>query len=46
MQLPEVGIVRVGAGVQQDGDVLVACKAGVLQQSKEGKIWVQGSQRR
>jgi hypothetical protein len=47
LQLPETGIVRIGGGVQQDGERLIAVKAGVLQQSKNGQtLWVQGRQRR
>lgn len=46
LQLPETGIVRIGGGVQQDGEQLVAVKAGVARQAKSGQIWVQGRQKR
>lgn len=44
--LPEMGVVRIGGGVQQDGEELVAVKAGVLQQARGGKLWVEARQRR
>jgi hypothetical protein len=46
MSLPETGVVRIGGGVQQEGEVLVATKAGVVQQAKGGKLWVEARQKR
>ena len=47
MALPETGVVRIGGGVQQEGERLVAVKAGVLQQApKGGKLWVEARQKR
>ncbi|GAB4813358.1 hypothetical protein N2152v2_000404 [Parachlorella kessleri] len=47
LQLPETGVVRIAGGVLQDGERLVAVKAGVLQQAKNGQVlWVQSRQRR
>ena len=45
-QLPESGIVRVGTGLRDDGTHLVASRPGLLQQSKNGKLWVFGKQKR
>lgn len=46
MGLPETGVVRIGGGVQQAGEALVAVKAGVLRQARNGKLWVEARQRR
>ncbi|EFN53535.1 hypothetical protein CHLNCDRAFT_59733 [Chlorella variabilis] len=47
MALPETGVVRIGGGVQQDGELLVATKAGVLRrEAKGGKLWVEARQKR
>ncbi len=45
-RLPQTGVVRIGSGLQQDGDALVAIKAGVLRKTTNGKIWVESRQRR
>ena len=40
-------MVRIAGGVLQDGERLVAVKAGVLQHAKNGQVlWVQSRQRR
>jgi exosome complex component RRP40 len=47
LRLPPAGVVRVGGGLRQDGDHLVALKAGVLRQApRAGALWVAGRQRR
>ena len=46
LRLPEAGVVRVGMGLQQSGGALVTNRAGVLRQTKGGKLWVEGSQKR
>jgi hypothetical protein len=46
LALPEAGVVRVGAGLQQNGAALVTNRAGVLRRTKGGKLWVEGSQKR
>eukprot|EP00887_Chlorella_sp_A99_P007047 scaffold2.g7047.t1 len=46
MRLPETGVVRVGGGLQADGEALVAVKVGTLQQAKNGKMWVESRQKR
>lgn len=46
LRLPEAGVVRVGAGLQQSGGALVTNRGGVLRQTKAGKLWVDGSQKR
>jgi len=46
LRLPEAGVVRVGAGLQQAGGALVTNRGGVLRQTKGGKLWVDGSQKR
>jgi exosome complex component RRP40 len=45
-KLPESGVVRVGTGLRDDGTQLVASRPGLLQQSKNGKLWVFGRQKR
>ncbi|KAL4543023.1 hypothetical protein Ndes2526B_g03701 [Nannochloris sp. 'desiccata'] len=45
-QLPESGVVRVGTGLRDDGTQLIASRPGLLQQSKDGKLWVFGRQKR
>ena len=44
--LPKSGVVRIGGGVQQAGDSLVAIKAGRLRSTKNGKLWIDGRQKR
>lgn len=46
MALPETGVVRIGGGVAQDGDQLLATKAGVLRQARGSKLWVEARQKR
>lgn len=46
MALPEAGVVRIGGGVQQEGRALVATKAGVLRQERNGQLWVEARCRR
>ena len=38
--------VRVGASLRQDGDSVLATRAGTLQQTGGGKLWVSTAQRR
>jgi exosome complex component RRP40 len=45
-KLPESGVVRVGTGLRDDGTQLIASRPGLLQQSKKGKLWVFGRQKR
>ena len=44
--LPDRGKVRVGAGLQADGGHLRSVRAGVVCQTKRGKLWVEGRQKR
>ncbi|PSC74316.1 exosome complex component rrp40 [Micractinium conductrix] len=47
LALPETGVVRIGGGLQQEGAVLVASKAGVVRQApRTGKLWVEPRQKR
>lgn len=46
MGLPDAGVVRIGGGVQQDGEQLIAVKTGVLQQAHNAKLWVEARQKR
>eukprot|EP00193_Tetraselmis_chui_P006782 CAMPEP_0177757774 /NCGR_PEP_ID=MMETSP0491_2-20121128/3821_1 /TAXON_ID=63592 /ORGANISM="Tetraselmis chuii, Strain PLY429" /LENGTH=242 /DNA_ID=CAMNT_0019273445 /DNA_START=143 /DNA_END=871 /DNA_ORIENTATION=+ len=46
MKLPESGQIRVGPGLQLDGEYLSSTKAGLAQQTSTGKLWVQGVQKR
>lgn len=46
MALPETGVVRMGGGVRQEGEVLLATKAGLLRTARGGKVWVEARQRR
>ncbi len=44
--LPEDGDVRVGNGIQVQGDCLVSQRCGVVRQTKGGLLWVEGRQKR
>ncbi|KAK9904762.1 hypothetical protein WJX75_002069 [Coccomyxa subellipsoidea] len=44
--LPEQGQIKVGAGLYADGNCLHTSKAGILRQTKSGKVWVEGRQKR
>ena len=44
--LPEQGQIKVGAGLYADGTNLHTSKAGVVRQTKTGKLWVEGRQKR
>lgn len=44
--LPEQGKVKVGAGLYAEGNSLHTSKAGMLRQTKAGKLWVEGRQKR
>lgn len=44
--LPEQGQVKVGAGLYADGTNLHTSRAGLLRQTKAGKLWVEGRQKR
>lgn len=48
LRLPPAGVVRVGGGLRQAGEDLVAAQAGVLhsQQGRGPTLWVEGRQRR
>lgn len=46
MQLPDSGEVRLGAGLQLANDSIASTRSGVLNQTKQGKLWVEGRQRR
>ena len=45
-QLPAEGTVRVGGGVHQSGESLVATKAGVVRRGPSGALWVSAAQHR
>lgn len=45
-ELPASGQVRVGAGIQPADSYLVATKAGLLRQTRTGKLWIEGQNRR
>lgn len=45
-QLPETGTVRIGTGLYDHSGGLVATKIGVLNQTKDGKFWIAGRQKR
>ena len=45
-ELPAAGQVRVGPGIQPEDNLLVASKAGVLRQTKGGKLWIEGKHKR
>ncbi|KAK2076015.1 hypothetical protein QBZ16_001351 [Prototheca wickerhamii] len=44
--LPAEGTVRVGGGVHQSGESLVATKAGVVRRGPSGALWVSAAQHR
>ena len=41
-KLPLAGAVRVGPGLQVEGDCLITTKSGILRKTKAGKFWVEG----
>lgn len=45
-KLPSSGSVRVGAGISVEDGHLVTSKAGIARQTKAGKVWVEGRQKR
>eukprot|EP00898_Chlorokybus_atmophyticus_P005746 jgi/Chlat1/6172/Chrsp41S05715 len=42
----KASVLRIGAGLMQMGDHIVATKAGVVRQTKQGKLWIEGRQKR
>lgn len=46
LQLPEEGDVRIGVGLRIQEETLVSQRAGVLKQTKAGRLWVEGRQKR
>jgi exosome complex component RRP40 len=46
MHLPDAGIIRIGGGVAQAGDSLVALRAGPARNSPGSKLWIEGRQKR
>lgn len=40
------GVIRLGSGLFQEGDVIVATKAGTLRSGRKNKLWVELSQKR
>jgi exosome complex RNA-binding protein Rrp4 len=45
-QLPPSGAVRIGPGLRAADGAVLAQKAGVLRQTRAGKLWLEGHQRR
>ncbi|CAG9465070.1 unnamed protein product [Pedinophyceae sp. YPF-701] len=45
-KLPERGTVRIGTGLRSEGGHLECTKAGVLRLTKQGRLWVEGNQKR
>ena len=46
LQLPKNGKLRIGTGIYVDEDQLVTNRCGVARQTKAGKVWVGGRQKR
>lgn len=46
LQLPKNGKLRIGTGIYVDEDQLVTNRCGVARQTKAGKVWVEGRQKR
>ncbi|KAK9804839.1 hypothetical protein WJX72_008204 [[Myrmecia] bisecta] len=46
LSLPDQGVIRVGAGLRQSEGYLQSIKPGVLKQTKSGKYWIEGRQKR
>lgn len=46
LRLPEQGQVRIGPGLQQQGEALVASLPGILRSTAGGKLWLEARQRR
>ena len=45
-ELPAQGQIKTGAGIVADGSHLQTLRAGVLRETKSGKLWVEGRQKR
>lgn len=46
LELPQSGKVRVGGGIQLSDGYAAAAKAGRLQQTNKGKLWMKGRQKK
>jgi exosome complex RNA-binding protein Rrp4 len=46
LALPESGAVRVGQGLVQEEDMMLCSRAGVVRSTRQGRVWVEGSQKR
>ena len=46
LQLPKHGKLRIGTGISVDDNQLVTNRCGVARQTKAGKVWIEGRQKR
>lgn len=46
LQLPDEGQIRIGSGLQLSEGHIVSTKAGKVQQTKSGKLWLEGRQKK
>jgi exosome complex RNA-binding protein Rrp4 len=45
-QLPDSGSIRIGSGLRTQEGFVVSQKCGVVRQTRNGKIWLEGRQKR
>lgn len=46
LRIPESGQLRLGPGLVNQDEHIVALKSGVLRQTKSGQTWLEGRQKR
>ena len=46
LRLPDAGEVRISGGLQLEGGCVAASKAGRVQRTKRGKLWIKGRQKK
>eukprot|EP00775_Hariotina_reticulata_P007743 gene7743-7942_t len=44
--LPEAGKIRIGPGLRAHDGFITAQKCGIVRQTKAGKLWLEGRQKR
>lgn len=44
--LPESGSIRIGSGLRTQEGYVVSQKCGVVRQTRNGKLWLEGKQKR
>lgn len=44
--LPSTGSIRIGTGLRAEHGFVVAQKCGIIRQTRNGKLWLEGRQKR